>query len=91
MNTSPRYAADYVASLDDMPTGDNWDPADIKCTTIYGDNLKAVVNAAQDADINGECYHVRCEEWLEVYPGDGIYDWEETSSYDPWTLQPTEY
>lgn len=85
-----RYTAEYVASLSDLPEGDDWDPADVKYTTITGKTAKAVVRDATSRDINGECYNVRREEWREICPGDGISDWIPVASVDPSTLRERE-
>ncbi len=83
--TEQRYTADYIASLDDLPDGECFDPADVKYTTIHGSDLAALIRKAQRADIGGECYCVCREEYREICAGDGIYDWQSVSSIDPFT------
>lgn len=77
MTTPTRYAADYIADIDDMTEN----PADTKYHTVCGSDVEQVKARACALDINGECYFIRLEEWVELCPGDGVYDWRVIETY----------
>ena len=80
-----RYTADYIISLGDQPSHE-FDPGLVEYGEVAADSARAVIDLAKLNGIDGEVYCVRRQEYREICPGYGVYDWFNVADVDQFTL-----